>query len=159
MSPADFYQTLGVSQTATADEIKKAYRKLALQWHPDKNKSPEAEKKFKQINQAYEVLSDSKKRQQYDQFGHTAFTAGSEFPGGFSNQGRTHRSGPFTYTYSTSGSTPFGNFDFSDPFEIFEQFFTLSTCHIFPTIFIHSDVGVSMPFQFPLCLFLPSSSF
>lgn len=124
---SDFYQTLGVSKTSSAEEIKKAYRKLALEWHPDKNKTSEAEGKFKQINQAYEVLSNPQKRQQYDQFGPAAFSPGGGFPGGFGAggpQAQTHRSGPFTYTYTTSrGGTPYGDFDFSDPFEIFEQFF------------------------------------
>ena len=113
----DFYDVLGVSKNASAAEIKKAYRKLALQWHPDKNKSAEANGKFKEINEAYEVLSDSQKKQAYDQFGHAAFdprygTAGQ---------------GPFTYTYTTDGGGgPDVNFDFggfSDPFEIFAQFF------------------------------------
>lgn len=127
MANTDYYQLLGVSKSATPDEIKKAYRQQALQWHPDKNKSPEAETKFKQINQAYEVLSNPQKRQQYDQFGSAAFSgAAGGFPGGgFAGPGaHTYRSGPFTYTYSTSKQSPFGNdFDFSDPFEIFEQFF------------------------------------
>ena len=60
---ADFYDVLGVSKNASQQEIKSAYRKLALKWHPDKNKSKEAEGKFKEINKAYEVLSDTKKRE------------------------------------------------------------------------------------------------
>lgn len=56
----DYYAILGVSRKATDDEIKKAYRKLALKYHPDKNKSPGAEEKFKEVAEAYEVLSDSK---------------------------------------------------------------------------------------------------
>jgi curved DNA-binding protein len=67
------YDTLGVSETATESEIKKAYRKLARQYHPDVNKSPEAEEKFKEINAAYEVLSDKEKKAQYDQFGDQMF--------------------------------------------------------------------------------------
>ncbi len=124
----DFYEILGISKNATADEIKKAYRKLALSYHPDRNKTKEAEERFKEINQAYEVLSDSKKRQAYDQFGQTAFTQGfgqSPFGEGFSGQTRTGRYGPFTYTYSAGPGADEG-FDFggfSDPFEIFEQFF------------------------------------
>ncbi len=67
------YDTLGVSERATESEIKKAYRKLARQYHPDVNKSPEAEEKFKEINAAYEVLSDKEKKAQYDQFGDQMF--------------------------------------------------------------------------------------
>lgn len=82
--PKDLYEILGVSKTATDQEIKKAYRKLALQYHPDKNKgNKEAETKFKEINQAYEVLSDKQKRTQYDQFGST----GPQGFGGFGGQG------------------------------------------------------------------------
>ncbi|MEM3637891.1 MAG: molecular chaperone DnaJ [Conexivisphaerales archaeon] len=66
----DYYEILGVPRNATKDEIKAAYRKLALQYHPDRNKSPEAEEKFKEISEAYAVLSDDQKRMQYDRFGH-----------------------------------------------------------------------------------------
>lgn len=66
----DYYKILGLSRGAiTDDDVKKAYRKMALKYHPDKNKSPGAEEKFKEIAEAYEVLSDPKKRQVYDQFG------------------------------------------------------------------------------------------
>ncbi|KKQ96697.1 MAG: hypothetical protein A3C27_03095 [Candidatus Levybacteria bacterium RIFCSPHIGHO2_02_FULL_39_36] len=118
MTDRDYYKILGVSKNATPEEIKKSYRKLALQFHPDKNKSKEAEDKFKEINHAYEVLSDPQKKQQYDQFGAAGFEgggAGGPFAG---------RSGPFTYTYSSGGQDFDFNFGgFSDPFEIFEQFF------------------------------------
>ena len=67
------YETLEVSENASADEIKKAYRKLARKYHPDVNKDPKAEEKFKEINAAYEVLSDAEKKQQYDQFGDSMF--------------------------------------------------------------------------------------
>jgi len=67
------YDTLGISESASADEIKKAYRKLARKYHPDINKEPEAQDKFKEINAAYEVLSDSDKKTQYDQFGDQMF--------------------------------------------------------------------------------------
>jgi molecular chaperone DnaJ len=77
---SDYYQVLGVSKSATADELKRAYRKLALEWHPDRNKNPGATEKFKEINEAYEVLSDETKRKKYDQFGHSAFAPGA---GGF----------------------------------------------------------------------------
>ena len=73
---ANFYDTLGVAKNASADDIKKAYRKLALQYHPDRNPgNKEAEEKFKEISAAYEVLSDPAKRQQYDQLGHEAYTS------------------------------------------------------------------------------------
>lgn len=128
----DFYEVLGVSKSASADEIKKAYRKLALEWHPDRNKSPQAHDKFKEINEAYEVLSDPKKKQMFDQYGVGAFQPG--MGGGAAGQGPFgggFQQGPFTYYYSTGGGAGSGNpfsadgggFDFSDPFDIFEQFF------------------------------------
>lgn len=69
MSSKDYYEILGVSRDATDDQIKSAFRKKAMQYHPDRNKSPDAEEKFKEINQAYEVLSDANKRANYDRFG------------------------------------------------------------------------------------------
>lgn len=127
---SDYYDILGISKNASADEIKKAYRKQALEWHPDRHRDDKeaAEKRFKEINEAYQVLSDSQKRQAYDQFGHDAFSPGG-MPGaggfgGFSQQ--SGRYGPFTYTYTTTGGdggNPFAGMDFGDPFDIFEQFF------------------------------------
>lgn len=125
MADKDYYQILGVSKNASSDEIKKAYRKLALQYHPDRNKSKEAEEKFKEVTRAYEVLSDSQKKQAYDQFGDAAFTQG--FGGQGQQEGpfqQTGRYGPFTYTYTSGGGAEGFDFGgFSDPFEIFEQFF------------------------------------
>ncbi len=73
MSKRDYYDVLGVSKTSSADEIKKSYRKLAMKYHPDRSKEAGAEDKFKEISEAYAVLSDSGKRSQYDQFGHAGF--------------------------------------------------------------------------------------
>lgn len=85
MAKRDYYDILGVGKGASADEIKKAYRKIAIQYHPDKNPgNAEAEDKFKEAAEAYEVLSNPEKRQKYDQFGHQAFGAGS---GGFGGGG------------------------------------------------------------------------
>ena len=117
---------MGVSKGASKEEIKKAYRKLALEWHPDRNKSADAEEKFKEINEAYEILSNDQKKTAYDQFGHAAFDPSR---GGFGGHTYSQQNGPFSYTWSSSGGNPFGggtDFDFggfSNPFDIFEQFF------------------------------------
>ena len=101
MAEEDFYKILGVEKSATAQEIKKAYRKLALKYHPDHNPGDKAaEEKFKKVSEAYEVLSNDEKRAKYDQFGHAAFTQG----GGA--------------TYSQGG---FGGFQ--DPFDVFREVF------------------------------------
>ena len=125
-SKSDYYDILGVSKNASSEEIKKAYRKQALEWHPDRHKDEKeaAEKRFKEINEAYQILSDTQKRSASDQFGHSAFSPGG-MPGG-SPFGQTGRYGPFTYSYYSTGGNggnPFASFDFGDPFEIFEQFF------------------------------------
>jgi len=100
MSKRDYYEVLGVDKSAKKDEIKKAYRKLALKYHPDKNKGDKSsEEKFKEASEAYHVLSDDKRKANYDQFGHAAF------------QG-------------AGGQGGFGNFDFSSSFsDIFEDVF------------------------------------
>jgi len=72
-SKRDYYEILGIPKGAGVDEIKKAYRKLALEFHPDRNKDKGAEEKFKEISEAYAVLSDEQKRAAYDQYGHAGF--------------------------------------------------------------------------------------
>ena len=110
----DYYEVLGVSKTATDEELKKAYRKLAKKYHPDANpdNKKEAEMKFKEINEAYETLSDPQKRKMYDQFG-------PDGPQGFGGAG-----GPFGggyYSYTSSGFDGFS--DFGDLGDIFSSFF------------------------------------
>ena len=109
----DYYEILGVSKSATDDELKKAFRKKAKQWHPDANPNnkKEAEARFKEVNEAYEVLSNPQKRQMYDQFG-TVDPSGAGFGGGPFGGGNGY------YSYSTSD---FG--DFGDLGDIFSSFF------------------------------------
>lgn len=83
----DYYELLGVNKSSSSEDIKKAFRKLAMQYHPDRNPNDKkAEEKFKEANEAYEVLSDPQKKQMYDQFGHAAFSQGGpgygQRPGG-----------------------------------------------------------------------------
>src|SRR3989339_1888193 len=114
----DYYETLGISKGASEQEIKTAYRRAALKWHPDRNKTSEAGAKFKEVTKAYEVLSDPKKREMYDQYGESAFNRGGP---GHSSAGQSDQSNPFGGFggFSTQGfeNVDFGGF--SDPFEIF----------------------------------------
>lgn len=120
-SAKDYYDILGLDRKASADEVKKAYRKLAREHHPDMVKDSDkkgAETRFKEINEAYQVLSDPQKRQMYDQYGHAGVGQGQGAAGGGNPFGGNW--GPFTYTYSNGGQASQGDFD---PFDIFEDFF------------------------------------
>jgi len=129
MAKKDFYSTLGVSKSASADEIKAAYRKLARKHHPDIDKSPGAEAKFKEISEAYQVLSDPGKRQTYDRFGSSAFEPGSGMGAGgpFGGASGNPFGQGFSYSWSSGGGSPFGDGQggsgFADPFDLFEQIF------------------------------------
>jgi curved DNA-binding protein len=109
----DYYETLGVSRSASDDEIRKAFRKLARKYHPDVAKEKGAEDKFKEVNEAYEVLSDPTKRKKYDELGHN-WQQGAEFrpPPGWASQGGRGRRGA-----QDAGSFEFGGTGFSDFFE------------------------------------------
>lgn len=88
MAKRDYYEVLGISKNATDSEIKKAYRKLAKQYHPDVCKEENAEEKFKEVQEAYEILSDANKKAAYDRYGHAAFEqGGGNYGGGFSGFG------------------------------------------------------------------------
>ena len=113
MSKADYYETLGVSRDATADEMKKAYRKLAVKYHPDKNPGDAAaEAKFKEVSEAYDVLKDEEKRAAYDRFGHAAFQSGGMGRAGGGGGGGFHD--PFDMFREAFGGGGGG---------IFEEFF------------------------------------
>ncbi len=112
----DYYQILGVIKTASPDEIKKAYRNLARKHHPDIDKSAGAEERFKEINEAYQILSDQQKKEAYDRFGHSAFEPGAGGSPGSS-------SGGFRYQYGPGVEFDFDFGGFRDPFDIFEEFF------------------------------------
>ncbi|XP_048196499.1 dnaJ homolog subfamily B member 6 isoform X2 [Perognathus longimembris pacificus] len=119
----DYYEVLGVQRQASAEDIKKAYRKLALKWHPDKNpeNKEEAERKFKQVAEAYEVLSDAKKRDIYDKYGKEGLNGGggggSHFDSPF-EFGFTFRNPDDVFREFFGGRDPF-SFDFFDPFDDF----------------------------------------
>lgn len=115
MMSIDYYKILEVPRTAQNADIKKAYRRLALKWHPDKNpdKKDEAERKFKDISEAYEVLSDEQKRAIYDKYGKEGLVG---------NNGRTNRH-PGAHTMFASDYDPFFHFTFRNPEDVFREFF------------------------------------
>lgn len=106
MEYKDYYEILGIDKAATEDEIKKSYRKLAKKYHPDLNPDdPKAQEKFKEVNEAYEVLGDKEKKKQYDTFG-----SGYNFSGGQNFDPSQYGFGGQTYTYSSSGGEGFSDF-------------------------------------------------
>ncbi|XP_075683518.1 dnaJ homolog subfamily B member 6 [Rhinoderma darwinii] len=123
----EYYQVLGVVRNSSPDDIKKAYRRLALKWHPDKNpdNKDEAERRFKEVAEAYEVLSDAKKRDIYDKFGKEGLTVGGGGGGGGSHYdhpfefGFTFRSPDDVFRDFFGGRDPFSFDLFDDPFEDF----------------------------------------
>ncbi|KAG2112153.1 hypothetical protein BD769DRAFT_1689959 [Suillus cothurnatus] len=124
----DYYKVLGVPRDAGEDEIKKAYKKMALKWHPDRNGgSEEASKKFKEISEAFEVLSDKDKRTIYDQVGEEGLKGGGSAPGagfpGFASSSGFPGGSTFTFT-SGPGGAQTGGFAPTDPQKIFEHIFS-----------------------------------
>jgi curved DNA-binding protein len=113
MTQRDYYDILGVSRTATAEEIKRAYRKLARKYHPDVSKEKDTDKKFKEVNEAYEVLSEKDKRAAYDQFGHAGVGMGGQAPGGRPGQGYGGPGGSQAYSWNNAGG---GDVDLEDIF-------------------------------------------
>lgn len=127
MSKRDYYDILGVSRKASDEELKKAYRGLARKWHPDVNKAAEAEKKFAEIQEAYDVLSDKDKRQAYDRYGHVGVGATGPRAGAWPGGGGAGGAGPgdFRYTWPPQGGNggPEVHFDPADVTSIFEEIF------------------------------------
>lgn len=108
MAKRDYYEILGVSKSASQEEIKKAYRKIAIKFHPDKNPDdPTAEDKFKEAAEAYEVLSDQQKRQRYDQFGHQGMNGGFGGGGGMNMEDIFSQFGDI---FGGGGGSPFESF-------------------------------------------------
>ena len=122
----DYYALLGVAKDADDAALKKAYRKMAMRWHPDKNKgSAEAEKKFKDISEAYDVLSDSNKRAIYDKYGEEGLKAGFQpgTPEGAPDGGGFGGPGGFSAAQPGMGGRTRYTFSNDDATRIFEQFF------------------------------------
>ena len=114
----DYYQILGVSKSANEDELKKAYRKLALKYHPDKNKQPGADEKFKEISEAYEVLNDKEKRKIYDMYGEEGLKGGPP-----PNESSFNGGQPGGFTFNQNGGFQTFTFTNSDAFNTFSRAF------------------------------------
>jgi molecular chaperone DnaJ len=131
----DYYEVLELNRSATAEEVRRSYRRLARKFHPDLNASEEAEERFKEINEAYEVLSDDRRRATYDRFGHAA----NGMPGGFSGFG---------------GADPFGFGAANSPFaDIFESFFGTTTTSRPRTPTRGADIQVGLTIEFEEAIF------
>ncbi|XP_077515579.1 dnaJ homolog subfamily B member 6-like isoform X2 [Amblyomma americanum] len=147
----DYYAVLLVSRSATTDDIKKAYRKLALKWHPDKNpdKKEEAERRFKEISEAYEVLSDDKKRKVYDRYGKEGLngSAGGMRPGARHNHHHFNGGMGGVGSFFEDGfAAPFFSFTFRDPEEVFREFFGTDSFHMFfDSPYSSSNTGRQQP--------------
>ncbi|XP_078733124.1 dnaJ homolog subfamily B member 4-like [Lampetra fluviatilis] len=118
----DYYKILGIVRDASDDDIKKAYRKMALKWHPDKNKAPHAEEKFKEVAEAYEVLSDPNKREVFDRYGEEGLKGGGAGNARHPGNGPTmnENGGSFTYSFHGDPHATFrAFFGGADPFEMF----------------------------------------
>jgi curved DNA-binding protein len=121
MAKRDYYDVLGVAKTASADDIRKTYRRLARQYHPDLNKAPDAQKRFTEIQEAYDTLSDENKRKIYDQFGHMGEGRGPD-PRGRQAAGGAGGSPHYTWT-NVGGEGAEFDFDSNDVGSMFEAFF------------------------------------
>ncbi|KAI8096529.1 DnaJ domain-containing protein [Halteromyces radiatus] len=121
----DYYEVLDLSENATEEEIKKAYRKLALKYHPDKNKDPDAQQKFQNISHAYEILSDPEQRKNYD----------------YQKQSSMPSSG-YPFSNATAANHIYADFLFRDPMDIFEQFFhQKDPFHEFIPTYLDDDIA------------------
>lgn len=155
---ADYYEVLGVSKNASESEIKNAFRKKAMQYHPDRNKSADAEEKFKEISKAYEVLSDQNKRARYDQFGDTSDQPGGGFGGfgGFEGfEGFENFGGGFTGNFGDIFGDIFGSFDDMFGGSRKSNFRNESGLDIIKNVkisFVESIIGVTSEFEYQISI-------
>jgi len=120
--PRDYYQVLGVSRNASADDIRRAYRRLARKYHPDVSDEPDAQKKFAEVQDAYQVLSDDEKRKAYDRFGHAGVGTGAPGAGAGAGAGGG-RGGPNVHWYTSTGRGGPQGFEADDISSIFDEMF------------------------------------